>query len=91
MGNNGNINYNVKPPNVTLQTTDTKMFDDNAIYAYYEKSGVGFIRHIENKTVVMSHYPEYRNEQKSNSKASYWKDAWINREVYRSSGSSDMG
>jgi len=64
---------------------------ENSEYAYYEKSGVGFIRHIENKTVVMSHYPEYRNEQKSNSKASYWKDAWINREVYRSTGSSDMG
>jgi hypothetical protein len=53
-----------------------------AEYAYYEENGVGFIRHNDKKTVVLSHYPEYRAEQKSYNSSSYWKDAWINREVY---------
>jgi hypothetical protein len=56
---------------------------ENIEYSYYESDGIGYIRHIENETVIMSHYPEYRAEQKSYGKSSYWKDAWINREVYR--------
>lgn len=55
---------------------------ENIEYSYYETDGVGFIRHIENKTVIMSHYPEYRKEQKADGKSKYWKDAWINREMY---------
>jgi hypothetical protein len=57
---------------------------ENIEYAYYETDGVGHIREINGKnTVIMSHYPEYRAEQKTHSKSSYWKDAWINREIYK--------
>ena len=55
---------------------------ENSEYSYYETDGVGYIRHIENKTVILSHYPEYRKEQRSYNKVAYWKEAWINREVY---------
>jgi mannosyltransferase OCH1-like enzyme len=55
---------------------------ENIEYSYYESDGIGYIRHIENETVIMSHYPEYRVEQKSYGSSSYWKDAWIKREVY---------
>jgi mannosyltransferase OCH1-like enzyme len=53
-----------------------------AEYAYYEENGVGFIRHIDKKTVILSHYPEYRAEQKAENRSPYWKEAWINREIY---------
>jgi len=56
---------------------------ENIEYSYYESDGIGYIRHIENETVIMSHYPEYRAEQKTYGSPSYWKDAWINREMYR--------
>ena len=56
---------------------------ESAEYAYYEENGVGFIRHIDKKTVIMSHYPEYRAEQKKENRSPYWKEAWINREIYR--------
>ena len=55
---------------------------ENIEYSYYEEDGVGHIRHITQHNVIMSHYPEYRAEQKSNSKSTYWKDAWSNREIY---------
>ena len=51
-------------------------------YAYYESDGIGYIRNIESHKVILSHYPEYRKEQKTN-KVSYWKEAWLNREIYR--------
>jgi len=54
-----------------------------AEYAYYEENGVGFIRHINKKTVILSHYPEYRAEQKTDNRSPYWKEAWINKEIYR--------
>ena len=57
---------------------------ENIEYSYYEEDGIGHIRHINQHNVIMSHYPEYRREQKSNSKSTYWKDAWLNREIYRS-------
>jgi mannosyltransferase OCH1-like enzyme len=53
-------------------------------YSYYETDGIGHIRHIENKHVILSHYPEYRSEQKSFNPSSYWKDAWAKKEVYAS-------
>jgi mannosyltransferase OCH1-like enzyme len=56
---------------------------ESAEYAYYEENGVGFIRHIDKKTVILSHYPEYRAEQKKENSSPYWKEAWINREIYR--------
>jgi hypothetical protein len=56
---------------------------ENIEYSYYETDGVGHIRHIEQHNVIMSHYPEYRAEQKSNSTSSYWKDAWLKREIYK--------
>ena len=55
---------------------------ENIEYSYYEKDGVGYIRHIENETVIMSHYPEYREEQQRYGSKNYWKEAWINRNVY---------
>jgi hypothetical protein len=55
---------------------------ENIEYSYYEIEGVGHIRHIEQHNVILSHYPEYRAEQRSNSASSYWKDAWARREVY---------
>jgi mannosyltransferase OCH1-like enzyme len=55
---------------------------ENSEYAYYEENGVGYIRNIEDKRVILSHYPEYRVEQKSFGKGTYWKDAWLNREIY---------
>ncbi len=57
---------------------------ENIEYSYYEEDGIGHIRHIKQHNVILSHYPEYRREQKSNSKSTYWKDAWLNREIYRS-------
>ena len=56
---------------------------ESAEYAYYEENGVGFIRHIDKETVILSHYPEYRAEQKKENRSPYWKEAWINREIYR--------
>lgn len=56
---------------------------ESSEYAYYEEDGVGFIRHIDKKTVVMSHYPEYRAEQKRDNSSPYWKEAWLNREIYK--------
>ena len=55
---------------------------ENSKYAYYEENGIGYIRNIEDKRIILSHYPEYRKEQKSYGKGKYWKDAWLNREVY---------
>ena len=55
---------------------------ESAKYAYYEENGVGFIRHIDKKTVILSHYPEYRAEQKKENRSPYWKEAWLNKEVY---------
>ena len=55
---------------------------ESAKYAYYEENGIGFIRYIDKKTVILSHYPEYRTEQKEN-RTPYWKEAWLNKEVYR--------
>jgi hypothetical protein len=54
-----------------------------AEYAYYEENGLGFIRNIDKKTVILSHYPEYREEQKRDNRSPYWKEAWINKEIYR--------
>jgi hypothetical protein len=59
---------------------------ENSEYAYYEENGVGYIRNIENTTIILSHYPEYRKEQKSFGKNTYWKDAWLNHEIYRPTG-----
>jgi len=59
---------------------------ENSEYAYYEENGIGYIRHIENKNIIMSHYPEYREEQKTFGKGVYWKDAWTRREIYAFSG-----
>jgi mannosyltransferase OCH1-like enzyme len=56
---------------------------ESSEYAYYEEDGVGFIRHIDKKTVVMSHYPEYRAEQKKDNSSPYWKEAWLNRGIYK--------
>jgi len=56
---------------------------ESSEYAYYEEDGVGFIRHIDKKTVVMSHYPEYRAEQKKDNSSPYWKEAWLNRKIYK--------
>jgi len=58
---------------------------ESAEYSYYEENGVGFIRHIDKKTVILSHYPEYRAEQKKESRAPYWKEAWLKRKMYRDS------
>jgi len=55
---------------------------ENSEYAYYEENGIGYIRSIEKKNIIMSHYPEYRKEQKTFGKGTYWKDAWIRREIY---------
>ena len=58
---------------------------ESAIYAYYEENGIGFVRHIDKETVIMSHYPEYRAEQKRDNQSPYWKDAWFNRKMYKES------
>jgi mannosyltransferase OCH1-like enzyme len=55
---------------------------ENCEYAYYEENGIGYIRNIDDKHIILSHYPEYRKEQKSFGKGIYWKDAWMNREIY---------
>ena len=52
-------------------------------HAYYEENGVGFIRDISSTKVIMSHYPEYRDEQKTAADKPYWKTAWMNRAIYR--------
>jgi mannosyltransferase OCH1-like enzyme len=56
---------------------------ENSEYAYYEEKGIGYIRNIETTKVILSHYPEYRTEQKGFGKSTYWKDAWFNKQMYR--------
>ena len=51
-------------------------------YSYHEIQGVGHIRHIDDGVDILSWYPEYRAEQKTGSKTSYWEDLWMARKIY---------
>ena len=52
-------------------------------YAYHEIDGIGYISKIEDPSqTILSHYPEYRDEQTKNGKTKYWKDMWYAREIY---------
>jgi hypothetical protein len=51
-------------------------------YAYYEEKGVGYIRHIDRHNVILSHYAEYRNEQRQYAKTGYWKELWLQKKIY---------
>lgn len=51
-------------------------------YAYYEKEGIGYISNIKTHRNILSHYSEYRDEQRNYGKTGYWKDLWNRREIY---------
>jgi len=51
-------------------------------YSYHEHNKIGYIRDIKKNIDVMSWYPEYREEQAGFSKTKYWKDLWLDREIY---------
>lgn len=53
-------------------------------YAYYEnKDRRGFIKNIETGNIILSFYPEYRDEQHKYSKHKYWQDLWKNKDIYK--------
>jgi mannosyltransferase OCH1-like enzyme len=54
----------------------------NIQYAYYEVNHRGFIKNIHNNKLILSFYPEYRNEQKHFGKTKYWKDMWRDKDIY---------
>lgn len=51
-------------------------------YAYYEKSGLGYICNIKTHHNILEIYPEYRDEQKKYGKTGYWKELWKTRQIY---------
>lgn len=53
------------------------------IFKYDEKNGKGFIKNEKTGVIIMSHYPEYREEQKQNLTLPYWKDLWANKNIYK--------
>jgi mannosyltransferase OCH1-like enzyme len=54
------------------------------IFKYSEPNddGKGIITNIKTNIVVMSHYDEYRDEQKRNSNIPYYKDLWYDKNIY---------
>lgn len=60
----------------------TKQEQNDMKYTYYEDNGLGFIRPINSNKIILSFYPEYRDEQKKHGKTSYWKEMFANRDVY---------
>ena len=54
----------------------------NMSYGYYEVNRIGFIKHMHSPRIILSFYPEYRNEQTLFGKTMYWKDMWKNKDVY---------
>lgn len=64
-----------------LGTFYTKEHIDNINYFYYEENRRGFVKDIQTDKIILSFYPEYRDEQKS-SKKEYWQDMWKNKDIY---------
>jgi mannosyltransferase OCH1-like enzyme len=64
-----------------LGTFYSKEEINNINYVYYEKNKRGFVKHIPTNKIILSFYPEYRDDQKS-SKKEYWQDMWKNKNVY---------
>jgi hypothetical protein len=52
-------------------------------YSYFEAGGIGYIRDIYTKKIILKFYDEYRNEQKTFGKTRYWKDLWLERKIYK--------
>ena len=42
----------------------------------------GFIKDLNTGQIILSHYPEYRIEQKQFAKTEYWQDLWRKRNIY---------
>jgi mannosyltransferase OCH1-like enzyme len=42
----------------------------------------GFIKDLNTNMIILSHYLEYRQEQKKYSKTKYWVDLWSERNIY---------
>ena len=42
----------------------------------------GFIKDVNTGEIVLSHYPEYRKEQKQFAKTAYWQNLWLKRKIY---------
>lgn len=58
-------------------------------YMYYdeyypdsETKKRGFIKDLHTGWVILSHYPEYRIEQRDTQKTEYWMESWRNRRIY---------
>jgi mannosyltransferase OCH1-like enzyme len=51
-------------------------------HGYYEVNHRGFIKNIYTNQLILSFYPEYRDEQKQFGKTKYWKDMWREKDVY---------
>jgi mannosyltransferase OCH1-like enzyme len=55
-------------------------YDENYPDSPIEKRG--FIKDLNTNTIILSHYLEYRQEQKKYSKTKYWSDLWSERRIY---------
>jgi Glycosyltransferase sugar-binding region containing DXD motif len=63
----------------------------NALYYYDDKSGTNGTKrgHIQcllsgvDSKIIMSHYPEYREEQNQYGKTGYWINLWFQRGIYK--------
>lgn len=60
---------------------DKSKYND-IIFKYDEINGKGFVINEKTGFKFMSHYPEYRDEQKQNLTRPYWKDAWAKKNIY---------
>jgi hypothetical protein len=58
-------------------------YDENYPDSPIEKRG--FIKDLKTEKVILSHYLEYRQEQKQYSKTKYWMDLWSERKIYTNS------
>jgi mannosyltransferase OCH1-like enzyme len=65
-------------------------YEKNKIHFYYydeyypntEIEKRGFIKDLNTDEIILSHYPEYRKEQKQFGKTEYWVDLWRKRNIY---------
>ena len=65
-------------------------YEKSKIHYYYyderypntELEKRGFIKDLNNGQIILSHYPEYRKEQKQFAKTGYWQDLWRQRNIY---------
>jgi hypothetical protein len=69
---------------------DTSRTDKGKILYYYDdKTGTnntkrGHIQCAKTGNILLSHYPEYREEQEEYGNTEYWIDLWCKKNIYKS-------